>query len=358
MKKIILFAITLVLLSCDSDSDSNLETPVLPTNIVIDDITGLSGEISWASTQNSTLTYEIEYGISGFEIGTGETVTSNNQTAKISGLQGLTTYDLYLRSSNGAQYSAWSEVYTFTTSCDNGTFTGNVFLSTQQEVDDFGANCYTGINGDLNLYLSSSTSTTISSLTSLQDLITITGALTIHNNDLLTSLDGLDNITSVDILYIRGNSQIENLDDLEDLTSVTRQIYIHGNPSLNSISALSNLTNSTINDIFIAHTTLLQSLHGLESITTIDNSLRIGNNAALTSLDGLENLISANSGSALGGIEIGVWYSSQSPYPNPNLTDFCALTNLFTSGGYNQVNIDNNAYNPTIEDILEGNCSN
>src|SRR5210317_2566247 len=33
--------------------------------------------------------------------------------------------------------------------CDNGTYVGNVRLLTQQEVDDFGAMCYSKIEGNL-----------------------------------------------------------------------------------------------------------------------------------------------------------------------------------------------------------------
>ena len=35
--------------------------------------------------------------------------------------------------------------------CDGGTFIGDAILTTQQEVDDFGALCYTKIDGNLSI---------------------------------------------------------------------------------------------------------------------------------------------------------------------------------------------------------------
>ncbi len=44
--------------------------------------------------------------------------------------------------------------------------------------------------------------------------------------------------------------------------------------------------------------------------------------------------------------------------PNDQLKDYCAITNLINSDGLaGEYNVQNNAYNPTIEDIKAGRCS-
>lgn len=73
-------------------------------------------------------------------------------------------------------------------------------------------------------------------------------------------------------------------------------------------------------------------------------------NTSLTSLAGLENLITVNNmyiGQDPGG----------TPVPNQNLSDFCAFQNLFSNGSYGDVNIANNSYNPTVQNIIDGKCS-
>ena len=72
--------------------------------------------------------------------------------------------------------------------------------------------------------------------------------------------------------------------------------------------------------------------------------MRISNNILLTNLDGLENLIQ---------IDYALHISS-----NIALTDFCGLENLFINGvGPSFYTVENNAYNPTQQDIIDGNCS-
>jgi len=53
-------------------------------------------ELSWID-ENSTV-WEIEYGLSGFEIGNGTTVVASSNPYVVSGLNSLTAYDFYLRS--------------------------------------------------------------------------------------------------------------------------------------------------------------------------------------------------------------------------------------------------------------------
>ena len=42
---------------------------------------------------------------------------------------------------------------------------------------------------------------------------------------------------------------------------------------------------------------------------------------------------------------------------NSILKDFCSLTNLVINGNIGSFDVYNNAYNPTKQDIIDGNCA-
>ncbi len=80
--------------------------------------------------------------------------------------------------------------------------------------------------------------------------------------------------------------------------------------------------------------------------------VNIDGNEFLELLNGLENLTSCNTN-----IYIGVDHNSNAS-PNPNLTDFCGIQNLLSSGNFQgNLLISNNAYNPTVQEIIDGYCS-
>lgn len=157
---------------------------------------------------------------------------------------------------------------------------------------------------------------------SLQTIAGISGVesaiIRIKNNESLISLEGLNSLVSSRNLQISNNESIQNLNQLNNLISV-QQIRVQDNSNLSDINGLSNL----------------------ESVIRF---LTIENNNNLSSLDGLGNLLQI-------GREIRITN-------NNSLTDFCALQpELFGSGFNGRYEVFNNAYNPTIEDMANGNCS-
>ncbi|WP_290698083.1 hypothetical protein [Lacinutrix sp.] len=99
----------------------------------------------------------------------------------------------------------------------------------------------------------------------------------------------------------------------------------------------------------------ITNFQGLESLTQINPiagnyNLLIDNNPNLLSLSGLDNLIFTQTAD----INIGGSSGFSSGVGNPLLTDFCALQSSFLNSSSV---IENNAYNPTIQDIQNGNCS-
>jgi hypothetical protein len=311
--------------------------------------------------------------------------------------------------------------------CDDtgGIYNGDLTLSTQADVNDFGAFGYTIINGSLKIggeYMNPSNITDLTPLLALEEVnnlnirynenlpnleglnnITKVNSLLyiesndvlqsisdlnnlenvwsirISNNNALISLLGLENITSTN-LNIRNNSSITSLAGLESITTLGT-LKLRDNQNLTSISQLSNLT--ILNTADISGQPLLTSLEGLNQITSLE-FLRVTNNDSLEDLSELSNLTSINWISIggndslinLNGLEnvlfnrwmlIGKDFETDIVVdsPNPSLVDLCALENLFINGDYiatstnifNGVTIANNAYNPSVSDIIAGNCN-
>ena len=131
----------------------------------------------------------------------------------------------------------------------------------------------------------------LTNLDGLSYITSISGSLSIVNNDALTNLDGLSNITSIGGgLYIADNAALTNLDGLSNITTIGDNLYIDDNAALTTLDGLSNIT--TIgDDLRIQYNAALTTLGGLSNITTIGGELFILFNAALTNLN-LDSLIS------------------------------------------------------------------
>ncbi|WP_156168480.1 leucine-rich repeat domain-containing protein [Kordia zhangzhouensis] len=289
-----------------------------------------------------------------------------------------------------------------------GVFNGDLILSSQSEVDNFSAIQFSSISGNLiigdpNVNPDAATTTDITDISGLSSIQNISGRLEIKFNNNLQNLQGLEQITEVTNLIIRENTSITSLNGLNGLTSI-QYLEISGNDQLSSISQLGNL--SSLGNTRIINNPVLASLNGLENITSLGgiilgnnpmiNGLQplsnltelvelhinnchaitslqgmeqiteirylfIYNNNGLTSLNGLQNLTNLLP-TSLPSIVIGSRLTdvgSYVPSPNSNLSDFCALQNVFINGNGTSadVHIENNAYNPTPQDITAGNCS-
>ncbi len=104
-------------------------------DILVDDVptcpkpTGLTNytlfsdsvDLTWINGAADS-TWIIEYGTTGFSLGTGTTVNSTNDSVPVGGLTPNTTYDVYLRSfCDVADTSLWVGPFTFTTPCASYT---------------------------------------------------------------------------------------------------------------------------------------------------------------------------------------------------------------------------------------------
>jgi hypothetical protein len=85
-----------------------------PAGIDIDEESATHVEISWTSV--NAIEHTIEYGETGFTLGTGQTVTSSNEFVTLEGLNPSTTYQVYIQANcDTDELSAFSEPFEFTT---------------------------------------------------------------------------------------------------------------------------------------------------------------------------------------------------------------------------------------------------
>ena len=120
MKKLFILCLTvLTVFSCSDDSDDLIAVCDSATNISSNTITSNSAVITWNAV-DASVEYTIEYGISGFALGSGTTISESDTDAELTNLMANTTYDVYIQTSCGPNnLSLYSNVYSFTTSVPN-----------------------------------------------------------------------------------------------------------------------------------------------------------------------------------------------------------------------------------------------
>ena len=291
-------------------------------------------------------------------------------------------------------------------------FIGDAILTTQGEINTFAAQEYSGIVGSLVIGNPDEASniTDISTLNTLDyvslsiviqntNLVSLNGLeninrepdfeIRIENNLLLENVDALSNIPGEDIsITISNNSSLISLLGLEGITGVSFRLRIINNPELLSLEGLNSI--EFANGIEIIDNSSLVSLSGLDQLNSL-RSASIRNNSSLESLNGLQNLISApfslniinndilNDLTALSNLSSEIDFLNISNNEaldnlnglenveffnhsifiseNSSLSDFCAIQTPLSNRSPNNTNISNNTFNPTVQDIIDGNCS-
>jgi hypothetical protein len=187
------------------------------------------------------------------------------------------------------------------------TFTGDVHLQTQTDVDNFILTEYCTVDGNLTIGDAVSQQSDIIDLSGLAPLHKVNGFLRIRRNWELTSLNGLENVFHVGGYLLVGSSAVENLNVFQD------------NPRLTSLA--------NFNDLSIG-----QEIEG--------NGIGIRNNDALTNLNGFETISNFTGLVAV--------------HDNDNLRDLCDLQSIFVNGTIGIVRIEDNFLNPIQTDIEIG----
>ena len=244
------------------------------------------------------------------------------------------------------------------------------------------------------------------------------GSIDINSNTSLVNLEGLDSVTLIGNLSIKNNPVLTNLHGLENLEKVVEQATISGDENLQSLTGLDNLKRAFIfnctgnnslsslqalhnfnyaNTMSLIGNKLLVNLKGLEGLKEIE-TFEIWANESMTSLEGLQNLklasdISISDNNALASIShlsgltsftVSPYYKGNSMLINDNdaltsldglqnitvftgrlivsqnlsLNNLCALQSIVSIGNFGTpVNITQNLYNPSVDAIAAGNCS-
>ena len=229
----------------------------------------------------------------------------------------------------------------------------------------------------------------LQNITALSNLTSVGHDFNIFGNDALVSLQGLENLESVGLSFavsdnnsienltglnnlkvvkgynflIENNSKLKSLEGLNSLTTLGSDdpgyyitIKINKNPALENIDGLSKLTNfsgafqTDAPLIFISDNESLLNIDGLTGITKA-LQIYVSDNNNLKNIDGLSNLAIMRSKYNGGRVEIS---------HNNALTDFCGLSLLLNDESYDSAHllkIFQNAYNPDVADLLNGNCA-
>jgi uncharacterized repeat protein (TIGR03806 family) len=105
---------TLLLFACNNDDDLIAACDAV-TNVSSNTITSNSATITWEDA-NTTALYTIEYGVTGFSLGSGTSTSVSETSLSVTGLSANTTYDVYIQSvCTTNNVSMYTGVYSFTT---------------------------------------------------------------------------------------------------------------------------------------------------------------------------------------------------------------------------------------------------
>ncbi|MGK0251745.1 MAG: hypothetical protein ACI81G_001183, partial [Gammaproteobacteria bacterium] len=197
--------------------------------------------------------------------------------------------------------------------------------------------------------------------------------LAIEDNAKLESIDGFENLTSSStqhLLQITGNESLHSITAFTNYEGGEKTTISIGGNNLNNLDFISNLTqveyfllDQGINDnytllgpftmlnqvdyIILNDLTISSLEFSFQNLTTL-KELHIKSCPILSEIGGFENLSNSPNGESIRLILEG----------NINLSNICSLSNWLTNNPVLYFNTENNAYNPTLDDILNGDCSN
>ncbi|WP_420574540.1 hypothetical protein [Kordia sp.] len=314
----------------------------------------------------------------------GLTIVNNSNLVSLTGLENITAINGYINISNN---SSLESIH-----LDNfmSVNSGNTYWED--------ASPTFVINGNTNLLS-----------INMPNLEGFGGALVIESNSILTSIN-MSSLNSLTVLRISGNTQLSstnysslsnvgtvavgngslrgvftingtqltNLDGFGGLSSTAlRSFTIANNPLLENVNMLSNASIRSTNMVLVNNDALV-NIQGLSNTGTVyeEISLVIDSNDALTNIDGASNFlggllysVNISNNDALTNVDVmsalgGCIYGGVTVENNNVLTNLCGLTNYANALINNNdmygpciLNLSGNAYNPSPQDIVDGNCS-
>lgn len=173
-------------------------------------------------------------------------------------------------------------------SLGNNVYLGDVILSNQEEVKEFGNNAYNTINGFLFI------KDNVSDLSPLKDLYTVSGLLRIINTNQLKNLKGLENLNRIEStgdfgLELINNSSFENFEGLNNLEKIKGELNIRDNQNLKNFYGFGKSFSIEAGSITIQNCDNLKNLEGLEKLVFLENGLFLYDNNSLENISHLKN---------------------------------------------------------------------
>ncbi|WP_312311612.1 hypothetical protein [Empedobacter brevis] len=156
-------------------------------------------------------------------------------------------------------------------------------------------------------------------------------SIEINNNPKLSSDIKFDNLTNCGGIKINENKNIKKI-SFNNINKLTL-FSLENNSNLESI----NINNLTEVDYLYLINNKITDLLNFSQLKRINNYLFVNNNQLIKNLDGLNNVSKFE--------KVIITY-------NKNLKDFCAIKHIKKTN-YKSLEINNNLYNPSIDDIEE-----
>lgn len=206
----------------------------------------------------------------------------------------------------------------------------------------------------------------ITSLGVFSNIVSLEGSVEITENNSLTSLQGFNNLISTGGgIKIAQNENLNNVFDLNSLTTIGGSLVLNNNPNLINLNGFNNLE-TVEGDLWLLRNEHLFDINGLHNLTFVGGDLVINNCFNLQNIEGVAGLTSlkllqiynCKSLQNLDGIANLTSADVVSIRENDSLNNFCGLTTLMNNSFSGSYTVVENLYNPTIEDILNNNCSN
>ncbi|NKI32209.1 fibronectin type III domain-containing protein [Croceivirga thetidis] len=194
----------------------------------------------------------------------------------------------YAINSEGTAYGSQQQFTTLEPEPVQKIFDGDVILTSQQQVDDFGAEGYTEITG--NLEILDGVPADLTNLLALNGLKTIGGDIRIGSNRILMNLNGLETLMEfAGELTIESNSILNNIEGLQGISGNLSIIRIDNNPELKSLSSLNGV--SSLKELLILGNTGIEEID-FPNLEFVEGAVIFSNNDGLVRLGGFNSLIS------------------------------------------------------------------
>lgn len=167
-------------------------------------------------------------------------------------------------------------------------FNDNIYLKTQQQVEEFGANNYSRIKGELNI------DGPVTDLSPLKSLVVVNSGFKVKNT-LLENFKGLENLQFTGYIFpndfrVEHNPNLKDFSGLSSLQGTRGLFYVIDNPSLTSMDGFDSLLSVGMGEFRIQDCDKLENIDGLKNMVFVGSSVYLINNPLLTNIKGFRNL--------------------------------------------------------------------